>query len=273
LGKAVSIISKVGEDFPEVYWQLLIKKGINLSWITKTKKEKTTRFELEYSTDLKNRTLKLRSKAPQINLIDLPNHFRSNIIHLAPISGEISYEVAKKLKKNTKFISLDPQGLLRRFSKNGDAKLISKTNLEILSFVDLFKSSFMELKSLTGELNLKMAINKVHDLGVKIVIVTLGSRGAVLSVDGTSYLIPACKSRGLIDPTGAGDCFIGGFLAEFLDKKDLLWCACVGSAAASLVIERAGASFFGEKEEIYQRAYAIYEKETKRMRGKEFGTG
>jgi sugar/nucleoside kinase (ribokinase family) len=264
LGKTVSVISKVGEDFPEVYWQLLIKEGIDLSWIIKTK-GKTTRFELEYSKDLKNRTLKLRSKAPQIKLIDLPKHFRSNIIHLAPISREISYELIKKLKKNTEFISLDPQGLLRRFSQNGVSKLISKPNLEILSFVDLLKLSFMELKSLTGELNLKKAINKIHGLGVKIVIVTLGSIGAALSVDGTSYLIPACKSRGLIDPTGAGDCFIGGFLAEFMEQKDLLWCACVGSAAASLVIEKAGPSFFGEKEEIYQRAYAIYEKETKRM--------
>jgi sugar/nucleoside kinase (ribokinase family) len=155
--------------------------------------------------------------------------------------------------------------LLRRFSKNGVAKLSSKTNLEILSFVDLLKTSFKELKSLTGELNLKKAINKVHDLGIENVIVTLGSKGAAISFDGTIYFIPPCKSRGLIDPTGAGDCFIGGFLAEFLDQKDLLWCACVGSAAASLVIERVGSSFFGEKEEIYQRANAIYEKEIKRM--------
>jgi sugar/nucleoside kinase (ribokinase family) len=265
LGKTVSIISKVGEDFPEAYWQLLIKEGIDLSWITKAKKGKTTRFELEYNKDLKYRTLKLKSKAPQIQLIDLPKQSRSSIIHLAPISGEISYEVVKKLKKTTEFISLDPQGMLRRFSENGVVEPTSKTNLEMLSLVDILKSSFMELKSLTRETNMKMAIKTIHDFGVKIIIVTLGSRGAILSVYGTSYLIPPCKSRGLIDPTGAGDCFIGGFLSEFLDQKNVVWCGCVGSAAASLVIEKAGSSFFGEKEEIYQRAYAIYEKETKRI--------
>ena len=264
LGKTLLIISKVGEDFPDAYWKLLTNEGIELSGIKKVRKEKTTSFELEYSKDL-NRTLKLRSKTAKIKLIDLPTHFKSKIVHLAPISGEISYEVAKELKKSAKFLSLDPQGLLRVFSKNGVVKLNSITDLGFLSLVDLLKSSLIELERLTGESNLKKANNKIHDFGVKIVIVTLGSRGAVLSFDGLNYLIPPCKSRGIMDPTGAGDCFIGGFLAEFLDHKDLIWCACVGSAAASFNIEKVGSSFFGEKEEIYQRAYAIYEKGIKRI--------
>lgn len=264
LGKNVLIISKVGEDFPDAYWQLLTNEGLELSGIKKVRKEKTTRFELEYSKDL-NRTLKLRSKTSKIKLIDLPKHFKSKIVHLAPISGEISFEVADKLKKVAKFLSLDPQGLLRVFSKDGVVKLNSKIDLEFLSLVDILKSSLIELESLTGESNLKKAINKIHDFGVKMVIATLGSRGAVLSFDGINYLIPTCKSNGILDPTGAGDCFIGGFLAEFLDHKDLLWCACVGSAAASFIIERVGSSIFEKKEEIYQRAYAIYDKEIKRI--------
>jgi sugar/nucleoside kinase (ribokinase family) len=264
LGKTVLIISKVGKDFPDAYWQLLTKEGLDLSGIKKVRKEITTSFELEYSKDL-NRTLKLRSKNSKIKLFDLPTNFKSKVVHLAPISGEISYDVAKKLKKTAKFLSLDPQGLLRVFSKNGVVRLNSTADLEFLSLVDLLKSSLIELEILTGESKFKKAIKKIHDFGVKIVIVTLGSRGAVLSFDDINYLIPPCKSRGIMDPTGAGDCFIGGFLAEFLDHKDLIWCACVGSASASFIIEKVGSSFFQEKEEIYQRAYAIYEKEIKRI--------
>jgi sugar/nucleoside kinase (ribokinase family) len=255
------VISKIGEDFPKAYLQVLEKQGVNLSWIKKVK-EKTTCFEIKYGADLSNRTLRLKHKASPLSLIDLTKNYRSKIMHLAPISGEMSYEVAKKLKKHTDLLSLDPQGLLRKFSKHGNVKRVSEPKIEMLSLVDLFKSSFAEIKSLTGKSNLKMAINAIHDFGIKIVIVTLGSKGAVLSARGSSYLIPAIKSRGLIDPTGAGDCFIGGFLAEFLNKKDILWCAYVGASAASLVIENVGSSFFAEKEEIYQRAYAIYEKET-----------
>jgi sugar/nucleoside kinase (ribokinase family) len=263
LGKTVSIISKIGEDFPETYLQKLLEDGVNISWIAKVKKEKTTRFEIEYSKNLCKRTLRLKYKATPLDLNTLPKNFKSKITHLAPISDEISYNMAKKLKKHTDLLSLDPQGLLRKFSKNGNVKQFSKSKMEILGLVDLYKSSFMEIKRLTGKSNLKNAIDVIHNFGIKIVIVTLGSKGVVISDCGTSYLIPAFKSRDLIDPTGAGDCFIGGFLAEFLNKKDILWCACVGSAAASLVIEKVGSCFFGEKEEIYQRAYAIYEKETK----------
>jgi len=265
LGRKVALISKIGGDFPEKYLESIEKEGINLSWITKNKEEKTTQFEIKYNKSLTQRTMKLNYKATPINSNNLPKNFSSKITHLAPISDEISYEIAKRIKRNTSTLSIDPQGLIRKFSKNGNVTLSLNPKTEILSLVDIFKSSFMEIKSLTGLSNLKEAINAIHDFGIKIVIVTFGSRGAIISDCGTKYSIPACKSRGLIDPTGAGDCFIGGFLAEFAIKKNIVWCACVGSASASFVIEKVGSTFFGEKEEIYQRAYAIYEKDKNRF--------
>ena len=136
---------------------------------------------------------------------------------------------------------------------------------KILNLIDIFKSTSEEIKELTNQSNLELAIETVHNFGVKIIIVTQGSKGSTLSVGGNQYSIPACHSKGVVDPTGAGDCFIGGFLTEFIDQKDTFWCACVGSAAASIIIEKMGPISFGKREEIYQRAYAIYEKETKRL--------
>ncbi|MEM0313696.1 MAG: PfkB family carbohydrate kinase, partial [Candidatus Bathyarchaeia archaeon] len=60
---------------------------------------------------------------------------------------------------------------------------------------------------------------------------------------------------------GAGDAFIGGFLAEYLLGSDILWCAYVGSAVASIVIESIGPTFSLSKYEIYQRARTLYEGE------------
>ena len=57
--------------------------------------------------------------------------------------------------------------------------------------------------------------------------------------------------------------FIGGFLTEYLRQKESTWCACVGSAAASVVVEGLGPTYFGTKEEIYRRAKILYEKELK----------
>lgn len=261
LNQKSSIISKIGDDFPEKYLDALNLEGIDLSLIKKEKKEKTNQFEIKYSGDLMKRSLRLKKRGSAIKLDDIPKNFNSKIIHLAPIADEISYEVSNELRKHADYLSLDPQGLLRKVTKDGTVRINLKPKLEILELVDLYKSSYNEIKNITGKTNLNKAIDSIHDQGIDIVIVTLGAKGAVLSDCGTKHFIPAYKSEGIVDPTGAGDCFIGGFLAEFLQKKEILWCAYVGSAAASIAIEKIGSNFLGKKEEIYQRAYAIYENE------------
>jgi sugar/nucleoside kinase (ribokinase family) len=263
LDALVSIISKVGGDFPEAYMWWLREEGIDLSGVIRLKKERTTRFELEYSKDLSNRTLRLESKAAPINLSNLPKSLQAKAVHIAPIAGEISYEVVEQLKGCAEVLSLDPQGLLRRFSKKGNVTSRAKVDKRLFSLINIYKSSLDEISALTSHSDLKSAIKAVHDFGVETVLVTLGAKGAVLSVMGTLYNIPACSSSVFVDPTGAGDAFIGGFLTEYIRQKDSLWCACVGSAAASLVVEGIGPTFFGEKEEIYQRARSVYEKEIK----------
>jgi sugar/nucleoside kinase (ribokinase family) len=264
LGGTVSVISRVGGDFPEAYMWLLREEGIDVSGVVKLKKGRTTRFELEYSADLSNRTLKLESKAAPITVRNLPKSLRAKAVHVAPIAGEISYEVIEKLKGCADVLSLDPQGLLRRFNKKtGKVTFSSSVDKRLFSLINVYKSSFDEISALTGQSDLSSATNAIHDFGVETVIVTLGAKGAVLSVEKTVYNIPPCSSRVFVDPTGAGDAFIGGFLTEYIRQKDSLWCACVGSAAASLVIEGIGPTFFGEKDEIYERARSVYEKEIK----------
>ena len=263
LDGAVSIISKVGADFPEAYRWLLREEGIDLSGVVKLKKGVTTRFDLKYSKDLSSRTLKLESKAAPIKLSNLPKSLQAKAVHIAPIAGEVTYELVKKLKSCAEVLSLDPQGLLRRFSRTGKVTSGARVDKRLFKLINVYKSSLDEISALTGYSDINAAINAIHDFGVKTVLVTLGARGAVLSVEKTVYNIPPCNSRVVIDPTGAGDAFIGGFLTEYVRQKDALWCACVGSAAASLVIEGIGPTFFGEKEEIYQRARSVYEKEIK----------
>lgn len=260
----VAVISKVGEDFPEAYLWLLKEEGIDISNVVKLKRGRTTRFDLEYSKDLSRRILKLENKAAPISLSNLPKSLRTKAVHIAPIAREVSYEVIEKMKGYADVLSLDPQGLLRRFDrKTGKVTPSSSVDKNLFGLVNIYKSSLEEIIILTGKSDLNKAINVIHDFGVKTVIVTLGAKGAILSVEKTVYNIPPCSFRKLVDPTGAGDVFIGGFLTEYIRQKDSLWCACVGAAAASTVIEGIGPTFFGEKEEIYQRARSAYEKEIK----------
>jgi len=260
LGANVSIISKVGEDFPEAYLWWLSQEGIDLSKVAKIKHEKTTRFELNYNSDMSNRTMRLASKAPSIKVEDVPSSLKTKAVHLAPIANEIPCEVAEKLAKSAEVISLDPQGLVRVFDENGLVANEPLKDKRMLELIDVYKSSQDEIEAVTGVADLKSAIKAVHDFDVEIVIVTLGMKGAVLSIGGAMYEIPAYTPNKLVDPTGAGDAFIGGFLAEYVRGKEALWCACVGSALASTVVEGVGPTFLGDKDEIYRRASVLYEK-------------
>ncbi|MDH5460377.1 MAG: PfkB family carbohydrate kinase [Candidatus Bathyarchaeota archaeon] len=263
LDATVSVISKVGDDFPKAYMWWLGQEGIDLSGVVKVENAQTTGFELKYTNNLSNRNLRLKSRAPSITVDDLPKSLKAKAIHFAPIAGEVTDEVAEKLRSCTEWLSLDPQGLVRKFDAKGNVTSGSLADKRILQLVDIYKSSSNEIKAATGLSRLDSAIKAIHDHGVKTVIVTLGMKGAVLSVEETIYNIPAYKSEKFVDPTGAGDVFIGGFLAEYIRGESLLWCVCVGSAAASLVVEAVGPTFFGDKAEIYRRASVLYEKEIK----------
>ncbi len=260
LEATTAIISKVGGNFPEAYLWWLKQEGIDISSVTKRADEPTTCFELSYSSDLSDRELKLKSKGTPIVLADVPANLHAKAIHIAPIANELSFEVIEHLKHCTKILSLDPQGLLRTFDEEGNVKENVLIDKGIFELINIYKSSLNEIYAVTGRSELKHAIKAIHDFGVETVIVTMGAKGAVLSVEEAQYNIAACPSQVLVDPTGAGDVFIGAFLTEYLQQKDSTWCACVGSAAASTVVEGIGSTYFGKKEEIYQRAKVLYEK-------------
>ena len=263
LDATAAVISKVGGNFPEAYLWWLRQEGIDLSGVTKLAVEQTTRFELGYNADLSDRTLKLKSKGKPITLDDVPADLHAKAIHIAPIANEVSFEVVEHLKHCAGVLSLDPQGLLRSFDEAGNVTENASADTRIFSLINIYKSSKNEIYSLTGESELKHAIKAIHDVGVETVIVTMGTEGSVLSVEGAQYNIAACPSQVVVDPTGAGDVFMGGFLTEYMREKESVWCACVGSAVASFVVEGIGPTYFGKKEEIYQRAKTLYEKELK----------
>ena len=255
-----SVISRVGGDFPEAYLWWLREEGIDLSGVVKREAEKSTRFELEYNSNLTERKLRLNGKASPISIEDLPTQTHAKALHLAPIDNEISYEVAESLKKSADVLSFDPQGMLRAFDEEGNTHCCAPIDRRLLGMINVYKSSLDEITALTGETSVKPSLKAIHDFGVETVIITLGERGAVLSVAGSIYNIPPCLSKSVVDPTGAGDVFIGAFLTEYTRAKDSFWCACVGSAAASVVVEGLGPTSIGQKEEIYKRAESIYEK-------------
>ena len=261
LGAKVSVISKVGEDFSIEYEKWLETNHVDLSGLQHVANEVTTRFILQYQNPDK-RKLRLRAQAPQIMARDVPPSLKANAIHVAPIANELSNSVIKKLRTCTGTLSLDPQGFTRTFDSDGSMHLKRWASAQILKQIDVYKSSSDEIRMVTGIADLRQAARKIGDHGVKVIIVTKGFEGSLLCVNDALHNVPAYESPRVIDPTGAGDAYIGAFLAEYIRDKDPLWCASVGSASASFVVEDIGPRRFGDKQETYERAEQIYQKVT-----------
>lgn len=259
----VAVISKVGSDFPEAFRWWFRQEGIDLSNVLKVDGMTTTHFDLKYNSDFSDRLLRSESRMSPLTVEDISQPPKARAIHVGPIAGEITYDVVERLKGNYEIVSFDPQGLVRRFDENGNVTLGPLMEEHVLELVDIFKSSLREIQAITGLSELGSAVKTIHDYGVKIVIVTLGAKGAAVSVEDTVHNVPVFKPNKLVDPTGAGDAFIGSFLAEYVRGEDCSWCSCVGAATASLVVEGIGPTFFGDKDEICRRAHILYEKEIK----------
>ena len=104
------------------------------------------------------------------------------------------------------------------------------------------------------------AIFRILQQGPKYLIVTLGERGSVFAErNGKILRIPAYPEKAMVDPTGAGDAMIGGWLSSFLSTKDPLWAVSVGTGLASLLVRSRGLSKFQwSKEELFRRSAWVY---------------
>ena len=76
-----------------------------------------------------------------------------------------------------------------------------------------------EARQLTGEANVVVGMQKIHRLGPRYVIVKKGEHGAILSAPSGLFLAPAYPLRKVIDPTGAGDSFVGGLVGYLASRK------------------------------------------------------
>ncbi|MEM9554344.1 MAG: carbohydrate kinase family protein [Acidobacteriota bacterium] len=91
---------------------------------------------------------------------------------------------------------------------------------------------------------------------VDMVGVTLGGEGAKLLLPDTEVPIPAAKIAGLVDPTGAGDAWRGGFVAGLLRGHDLEVCGRMGSVASAYAVEQNGTQSHGYTADDFAARYA-----------------
>lgn len=110
----------------------------------------------------------------------------------------------------------------------------------LLSQVDYLLPNQTELALLTGTEDIQEALKKLHSLGTRNVIVTLGEQGVLISANGEQTHLPAHTVR-VVDTVAAGDAFVGAFAVALTEGKSLMEAAAWGNAAGALSVTRPGA--------------------------------
>jgi sugar/nucleoside kinase (ribokinase family) len=172
-----------------------------------------------------------------INEIDEEDFAWAEVVHLAGTSELQSLDIVallKKAKEAGKTVSLDvdydPQG------KWGDRVR------PWLPHLDYFLPSRKEAAAVSGRSDVEEILQFFGESGVGTTVVKLGRDGCIAkSPDGHTLKHPAFRVD-VVDATGAGDAFVGGFLAGVCESRPLEECLRMGCAAGALTVTALGAS-------------------------------
>jgi sugar/nucleoside kinase (ribokinase family) len=116
---------------------------------------------------------------------------------------------------------------------------------KVITRVDILCVNDAEARQLSGQHSLVKAANTILEMGPKYLVVKKGEHGALLFSEDRVFFAPAMPLEDIIDPTGAGDTFAGGFIGYLARTQDhsfdnLKRAIIVGSALASFCCEKFG---------------------------------
>lgn len=238
---SAGIVTIIGDDFEQEYWNILRTSGLSLTGLQKSGL-KSTRFVNKYDAD-GNRVQFVESIADKIEPEDFPEEYLdTKAIHFSPLSaGEIDFDCYQLARSNASLVSLDVQGYIRSIDENG--MVIARDWIErdeILRLVDIVKFNEIELKmTIAGESEMAM-VSQILNLGPRIVLVTRDKRGSTIYTRNEQVDIPVVIPEIEIDSTGCGDVFAISFLIEYIRSSNLKQAGLFAATCASFNVESSG---------------------------------
>jgi len=207
----VNLVGVVGEDFPKRYVQLYRRHRIDLAGL-QVRPGKTFHWSGEYEANMNNRrTLLTELGVFETFTPDLPPAYRrAPFVLLANIAPALQHHVLDQMQR-PKFVVADTMDLWLNVALADLLKLIKR--------LDGFVLNDSEAAQLTKEDNVFRALKKIHQLGPRYVVIKQGSHGSILSGPKGLFLCPAYPLRSVVDPTGAGDSFVGGMMGYLASAK------------------------------------------------------
>ena len=233
----VKLVGVVGDDFPRRYVQLYKRHRIDLEGL-QILPGKTFHWSGEYELNMNHR----RTLLTELGVFEtftptLPKtHQASPFVLLANIAPSLQNHVLNQMQR-PKFIAADTMDLW--------LKIALPDLLKLLKRLDAFVLNDSEAHQLTKEDNVFAALRKIHKLGPRYVIIKKGSHGSILSGPQGFFICPAYPLHKVVDPTGAGDAFVGGAMgylatADGAVDKNIRRAMIYGSVVASFCCEGFG---------------------------------
>jgi sugar/nucleoside kinase (ribokinase family) len=236
----VHIVGPVGDDFGDDELAVLEARGITTADIERVSGGETFFWRGVYGWDLNDReTLETQLNVfaefqPKLS----PESRCADVVFLANIQPELQREVRAQCTE-ARFVALDSMNLWIETARD--------SLVEAIADVDCLLLNDAELRLLTREPNLVRAARKVREWGPRVVVAKQGEYGAAMVSEEGFFGLPAFPLETVVDPTGAGDSFAGGFLGyiaahprEELDHDLLSRAMAYGTALASFNVEEFG---------------------------------
>ena len=234
-----SIVSVVGEDFPQEYMDLLKNKGLNMEGMEIVKGGKTFYWKGRYHNDLNSRDTLVTelNTLGDFNPVVPESYKNAEIVVLGNLHPLVQLSVLEQMKNKPKLAILDTMNFWMDSALEDLKKVIAK--------VDVITINDEEARQLSGEYSLVTAARKIHAMGPKFVVIKKGEHGALLFEGEEIFFAPALPLEEVFDPTGAGDTFAGGFAGYLAQTEDLSFenmkrAIIYGSNLASFCVEQFG---------------------------------
>ncbi len=235
----INLVSVIGDDFPRPFLNAMESKGVSLEGLQIKEGEKSFFWEGKYHYDMNSRD----TLDTQLNVLEhfnpvLPDSYKNcEFLMLGNLAPQVQMQVIDQLENRPKLIVLDTMNFWMDIALDELKNVISK--------VDVLTINDEEARQLSGEYSLVKGARKILAMGPKYLIIKKGENGALLIDDEKMFYAPALPMEDVMDPTGAGDTFAGGFIGYLSRTKDVSFenmkrAVIVGSAMASFTVEKFG---------------------------------
>ena len=234
------IVGPVGDDFGEAEYAVLHDRGVLTDDIEHVPGGKTFFWAGRYERDPNVR----HTLQTDLNVFE---HFQPKLseasraaetVFLANIHPDLQRAVHEQCT-HARFVAMDTMNMWIEVTRESLMKTIAG--------VDCLIVNDEEVKQLTDEPNLVRAARAVHTMGPRVVVVKFGEYGANMYTADGVFGIPAYPTADVVDPTGAGDTFAGGFVGyvaahadEEITDELLRRAMAYGTALASFNVEAFG---------------------------------